>query len=97
MIEIRDLVKQFDASARPAIDHLTLTVPAGEVCVLIGPSGCGKTTTMRVINRMIDPDSGSERDSFWSATVVTSTEASSSGCVVAAAAAGAAAGPRTAM
>ncbi len=59
MIEIRDLVKQFDASARPAIDHLTLTVPAGEVCVLIGPSGCGKTTTMRVINRMIDPDSGS--------------------------------------
>jgi osmoprotectant transport system ATP-binding protein len=34
-------------------------VPAGEVCVLIGPSGCGKTTTMRVINRMIDPDSGS--------------------------------------
>ena len=59
MIEIRDLVKQFDASARPAIDHLTLTVPAGEVCVLIGPSGCGKTTTMRVINRMIDPDRGS--------------------------------------
>jgi osmoprotectant transport system ATP-binding protein len=58
MIEIRGLVKQFDANARPAIDHLTLTVPAGEVCVLIGPSGCGKTTTMRVINRMIDPDGG---------------------------------------
>jgi osmoprotectant transport system ATP-binding protein len=58
MIEIRDLVKRFDASARPAIDHLTLTVPAGEVCVLIGPSGCGKTTTMRVINRMIEPDGG---------------------------------------
>ena len=58
MIEIRDLVKRFDPNARPAIDHLTLTVPAGEVCVLIGPSGCGKTTTMRVINRMIDPDSG---------------------------------------
>ena len=55
MIEIRDLVKRFDATARPAIDHLTLTIPAGEVCVLIGPSGCGKTTTMRVINRMIDP------------------------------------------
>jgi len=33
-------------------------VPAGEVCVLIGPSGCGKTTTMRVINRMIEPDRG---------------------------------------
>jgi osmoprotectant transport system ATP-binding protein len=58
VIEIRDLVKRFDAASRPAIDHLTLTVPAGEVCVLIGPSGCGKTTTMRVINRMIEPDSG---------------------------------------
>ena len=33
-------------------------MPAGEVCVLIGPSGCGKTTTMRIINRMIEPDGG---------------------------------------
>jgi osmoprotectant transport system ATP-binding protein len=61
MIEIRDLVKQFPGSTRPAIDHLTLTVPEGYVCVLIGPSGCGKTTTMRVINRMIDPDGGTVR------------------------------------
>ena len=58
MIEIRDLVKRFAGTERPAIDHLSLTVPAGEVCVLIGPSGCGKTTTMRVINRMIEPDGG---------------------------------------
>ena len=58
MIEIRDLVKHFAGAPRPAIDHLTLTVPAGEVCVLIGPSGCGKTTTMRMINRMIEPDGG---------------------------------------
>ena len=58
MIELRELTKQFPGAPRPAIDHLTLTVPAGEVCVLIGPSGCGKTTTMRVINRMIEPDSG---------------------------------------
>jgi osmoprotectant transport system ATP-binding protein len=61
MIEIRDLVKHFAGAARPAIDHLTMTVPEGEVCVLIGPSGCGKTTTMRVINRMIDPDGGTIR------------------------------------
>jgi osmoprotectant transport system ATP-binding protein len=40
------------------VDRLTLTVPEGEVCVLIGPSGCGKTTTMRMINRMIEPDGG---------------------------------------
>jgi osmoprotectant transport system ATP-binding protein len=58
VIEIRDLVKRFAGAPRPAIDHLTMTVREGQVCVLIGPSGCGKTTTMRVINRMIDPDGG---------------------------------------
>jgi osmoprotectant transport system ATP-binding protein len=59
MIEIRDLVKQYRGAARPAVDHLTLTVPDGCVCVLIGPSGCGKTTTMRMINRLVEPDAGS--------------------------------------
>jgi len=58
VIELRGLTKHFPGAPRPAIDHLTLTVPAGEVCVLIGPSGCGKTTTMRIINRMIEPDGG---------------------------------------
>jgi osmoprotectant transport system ATP-binding protein len=58
VIELHELTKQFAGTPRPAIDRLTLTVPAGEVCVLIGPSGCGKTTTMRVINRMIEPDGG---------------------------------------
>jgi osmoprotectant transport system ATP-binding protein len=59
MIEIHDLVKCFAGAPHPAVDRLTLTVPAGEVCVLIGPSGCGKTTTMRLINRMLEPDAGS--------------------------------------
>ena len=58
MIELDALTKSFSGAPRPAVDRLTLTVPAGEVCVLIGPSGCGKTTTMRMINRMIEPDSG---------------------------------------
>jgi osmoprotectant transport system ATP-binding protein len=58
MIELEALTKRFAGAARPAVDRLTLTVPAGEVCVLIGPSGCGKTTTMRMINRMIEPDAG---------------------------------------
>ena len=61
MIEIHGLVKHFPGAERPAVDHLTLTVPQGEVCVLIGPSGCGKTTTMRVINRLIEPDAGTVR------------------------------------
>jgi len=58
MIELRDLSKRFSGTARPAVDRLTLSVREGEVCVLIGPSGCGKTTTMRMINRMIEPDGG---------------------------------------
>jgi osmoprotectant transport system ATP-binding protein len=58
MIDLDALTKSFPGSPRPAVDRLTLTIPAGEVCVLIGPSGCGKTTTMRMINRLIEPDSG---------------------------------------
>ena len=58
MIKIEGLTKQFPGTARPAVDHLSLAIPEGELCVLIGSSGCGKTTTMRMINRMIEPDSG---------------------------------------
>jgi osmoprotectant transport system ATP-binding protein len=58
MITIRGLTKRFADEARPAVDRLSLDVAAGETCVLIGPSGCGKTTTMRMINRMIEPDAG---------------------------------------
>lgn len=41
-----------------AVDDLTLEVPEGTLTVFVGPSGCGKTTSMRMINRMIDPTSG---------------------------------------
>ena len=58
MITLTELTKQYPNAPHPAVDHLSLTVPEGEVCVLIGPSGCGKTTTMRLINRMIEPTSG---------------------------------------
>ena len=58
MIEIAALTKRFPGASHPAIDRLTLSVAEGQVCVLIGPSGCGKTTTMRIVNRMIEPDSG---------------------------------------
>ena len=58
MIDLDALTKSFPGAPRPAVDRLTLSIPAGEVCVLIGPSGCGKTTTMRMINRMIEPDAG---------------------------------------
>ena len=59
MISLRGVTKRFQgASAVPAVDDLSLDVADGEIVVLVGPSGCGKTTTMRMINRLIEPDGG---------------------------------------
>jgi osmoprotectant transport system ATP-binding protein len=57
-LEFRDVVKRYAGSQRPAVDHLSFEVPAGEICVLVGPSGCGKTTAMRMVNRMIEITDG---------------------------------------
>lgn len=57
-LELRDVTKRYAPDAAPAVDALSLTIPAGEVCVLIGPSGCGKTTALRMINRLVEPTSG---------------------------------------
>ena len=57
MIRLENVSKQF-ASGSNAVRDLTLEIRDGETCVLIGPSGCGKTTTLRMINRLLDPDSG---------------------------------------
>lgn len=58
MITLDRLTKKFGTGGQLAVDGLSLTINTGEICVLIGPSGCGKTTTMRMINRMVEPDSG---------------------------------------
>jgi osmoprotectant transport system ATP-binding protein len=58
VIRLVRLTKVFPGQRAAAVDALTLDVAAGQTCVLIGPSGCGKTTTMRMINRLIDPTSG---------------------------------------
>jgi osmoprotectant transport system ATP-binding protein len=57
-LELRHVSKRYPGTDAAAIEDLSLTVPAGEICVLVGPSGCGKTTAMRLINRMIDPTGG---------------------------------------
>jgi osmoprotectant transport system ATP-binding protein len=57
-LEFREATKQYPGADRPAVNGLSLEVPAGEICVLVGPSGCGKTTAMRMVNRMIDITSG---------------------------------------
>ncbi|MGQ0678143.1 MAG: ABC transporter ATP-binding protein [Actinomycetota bacterium] len=58
MIRLQDVSKQFPGSASLAVKQLSLEVPEGQIAVLVGPSGCGKTTTMKMINRLIEPSSG---------------------------------------
>ncbi|MGK4593758.1 ABC transporter permease subunit [Amycolatopsis sp. w19] len=57
-IELRGVGKHYPGRAVPAVENLTMRIPAGEIVVLTGPSGCGKTTTMRMINRLVEPTSG---------------------------------------
>ena len=56
MITLEHVTKRY--GERNAVDDLSLEVPDGEVVVLIGPSGCGKTTTLRMVNRLIEPTGG---------------------------------------
>lgn len=58
MIILKDIVKSYDGK-KNVVDHLDLHIEHGEIVVLIGESGCGKTTTMKMINRLIEPTSGS--------------------------------------
>ena len=57
-LEFRKATKRYPGQQEAAVKELSLTVPAGEICVLVGPSGCGKTTAMRMVNRMIDITDG---------------------------------------
>ena len=57
MITFEGVTKRYPGGT-VAVDNLDLEVPAGQTMVLVGPSGCGKTTSLRMINRMIDPTSG---------------------------------------
>jgi osmoprotectant transport system ATP-binding protein len=52
------VTKRYAGQDKPAVDDLTLTIPAGEICVLIGPSGGGKTTAMKLVNRLISLTEG---------------------------------------
>ncbi|MFC6749590.1 ABC transporter ATP-binding protein [Deinococcus aquaticus] len=56
MIELQHLEKRFGESL--AVQDLNLIFPDGELTALLGPSGCGKTTTLRMINRLIEPSGG---------------------------------------
>ena len=55
-VEFRDVTKRY--ADQIAVDGLSLTVPAGKICILVGPSGSGKTTSLKMVNRLIEPTSG---------------------------------------
>jgi osmoprotectant transport system ATP-binding protein len=57
-VRYEEATKRYPGAAEPAVDRLTLEVPAGEICVLVGPSGCGKTTAMRMVNRTVEITEG---------------------------------------
>ncbi|HYM82692.1 MAG TPA: ABC transporter ATP-binding protein, partial [Candidatus Dormibacteraeota bacterium] len=61
-VEYDHVTKHYDEAAikkgAGAVNDLSLTVPAGKICVFVGPSGCGKTTSLKMVNRLIEPTSG---------------------------------------
>jgi osmoprotectant transport system ATP-binding protein len=57
-VRLVDVSKRFEGASTDAVGRLSLDVPGGSVVALIGPSGCGKTTTLRMINRLVEPTSG---------------------------------------
>ena len=58
MIEFKNVSKTYAGSDKAVVNDLSFTVADGEICVLVGPSGCGKTTSMRMVNRLIEPTQG---------------------------------------
>jgi len=68
------VTKRYPGAAAPAVDDLSLVVPAGEICVLVGPSGGGKTTAMKMVNRLIDITEGDIRIGGQSVRALETTE-----------------------
>ena len=58
MIKFENVTKIYPNTKNLVVNNLTLHIEEGEICVLVGPSGCGKTTTMKMVNRLIEPTSG---------------------------------------
>lgn len=57
-ILLNEVTKRYPGQNKPAVNGLTLEIPAGSVVMFVGPSGCGKTTTLKMINRLIEPTEG---------------------------------------
>lgn len=57
-IQLQGVTKSYPGQTEPAVGDLNLTIPAGEMVMFVGPSGCGKTTSLKMINRLIEPTAG---------------------------------------
>ncbi|KXO92855.1 ATP-binding cassette domain-containing protein [Tsukamurella pulmonis] len=57
-IELEKVIKRYRGQDKPAVKELSIAIEAGETVAIVGPSGCGKTTTLKMINRLIEPTSG---------------------------------------
>ncbi len=57
-IRLEEVNKTYPGQEVSAVQSLSLTIPAGEIVMFVGPSGCGKTTSLKMINRLIEPTSG---------------------------------------
>ncbi|MDN5683123.1 ABC transporter ATP-binding protein [Corynebacterium glyciniphilum] len=57
-IELSGITKRYSGQDVAAVEDLNLTIPAGETVMFVGPSGCGKTTSLKMINRLIEPSEG---------------------------------------
>ncbi|XKF76601.1 ABC transporter ATP-binding protein [Glutamicibacter arilaitensis] len=57
-IMLQEVTKTYPGQKKSAVGGLTLEIPAGSIVMFVGPSGCGKTTTLKMINRLIEPTSG---------------------------------------
>ncbi|MFE9319804.1 ATP-binding cassette domain-containing protein [Nocardia sp. NPDC052278] len=57
-IELDSVVKRYKGQEKPAVERLDLDIDAGDIVAFVGPSGCGKTTTLKMINRLIEPTEG---------------------------------------
>ncbi len=60
-IVLDHITKQYPGQSTPAVEDFSMRIEPGELVMFVGPSGCGKTTTMKMINRIIEPSSGSIR------------------------------------